>query len=278
MSSGDTGAEWMSKIAESFQALRARREGAFIPYITLGDPTAEASLRLIRILDENGADIIELGIPYSDPLADGPTIQASHHRALSVGMNTDKALHLVAEARAVTHKPLVLLNYYNLILQRGVEQFFKDAATAGANGVIVPDLPVEESGEALVAAAQHGVDLIFLIAPTTGELRLQRILQVSRGFIYLVALLGVTGARDALSTLTRETISRITHHTQRRIPIAVGFGISRPSHVREVLEAGADGAIVGSAIIDRYATRGEMEAGFKAVAEFAREPKEATRL
>lgn len=248
-----------------------------MPYITLGDPTAEATLKLIRILDESGADIMELGIPYSDPLADGPTIQASHQRSLSARITTDDALRLVKEARIITRKPLVLLTYYNLILQRGVERFFRDAAAVGVNGVIVPDLPVEESSEALKTSVKCGIDLIYLVAPTTDDRRLQKILQVSRGFIYLVALLGVTGVRDTLSSLTRETITRIGRHAHGRIPVAVGFGISQPSHVKEVLSAGADGAIVGSAIIDLYAAHlGRPEVGFRAVAEFARELKAAT--
>ncbi|MEM3736532.1 MAG: tryptophan synthase subunit alpha [Candidatus Bathyarchaeia archaeon] len=271
------GAEPVGEIAEKFGELRSKSEGALISYITLGDPTVEASLKLVKILNKSGADIIELGFPYSDPLADGPTIQASHQRALSNGVNTDVAFRLVEKARGITTNPLVLLIYYNLVFQRGVERFFREAAEARVGGIIIPDLPVEECGEALEASRRHGVDLIQLVAPTTGELRLQKILKASSGFIYLVAILGVTGAREILSNLTMETVKRITRYTCGKIPVAVGFGISRPSHVRDVLAAGADGVIVGSVIIDRYATSlNNLEAGFLAVGELVRELKSAT--
>ncbi|WP_309493421.1 tryptophan synthase subunit alpha [Candidatus Hecatella orcuttiae] len=242
----------MSRIQETFNQLKKRKEGALITFTTLGDPSLRRSVQLARRLAESGADILELGLPFSDPVADGPTIQASYQRALKAGMNTHRALEAVRKLRDKVKTPLVLLSYYNPVLRRGVAGFFRDFAEAGLDGVVVPDLPVEEAEPVSKAGKDAGVNLIFLVAPTTTERRLEKIVKAAEGFLYLVSLLGVTGARESLSALTKKTISRIAKHVEARIPVAVGFGISKPPHVREVIAAGADGAIVGSALIDLY--------------------------
>lgn len=242
----------MSRIQETFIQLKKRREGALLTFTTLGDPSLRCSVQLAQRLAESGADILELGLPFSDPVADGPTIQASYQRALKAGMNTNRALEAIRGLRGKVKAPLVLLSYYNLILRRGVAGFFRDFAEAGLDGMIIPDLPVEEARLVSKAGKDTGVNLIFLVAPTTMERRLEKIVKATEGFIYLVSLLGVTGSRESLSSLTKKTISRIAKHVGARVPVAVGFGISKPQHVREVIAAGADGAIVGSALIDLF--------------------------
>lgn len=240
----------MSKIEQKFIELEKKNEKALIPFITLGDPSPEFSLKIVRTLVDSGADIIELGIPFSDPIADGPTIQASSMRSLANGMTPDLAFNLVKEIRGFTNIPLVFLTYYNIVFQRGVNRFFHDCSECGIDGVIIPDLPVEEAALALEASRKTNVDLIFIVTPATSESRLSKILQVARGFVYVVSLFGVTGARKKLSEITLETLKKIKPYTKGKIPVSVGFGISKPEHVKELILAGADGAIVGSAIID----------------------------
>ena len=243
----------MVDIQEKFRELRQRGKGVFIPFITLGDPEPDFTPTLARAILRSGGDILELGIPFSDPIADGPTIQAATDRALKGGMNTETAFTLAKEIRRHTDKPLVFLSYYNIVLKYGVKTFFRDMEDVDVEGMIIPDLPVEEAGAALEAAKIYGRDLILLVAPTTTEARLNKILAKASGFVYLVSLLGVTGARGMLKDVTTRALRRIKPHLRGRIPVAIGFGISKPDHVREIVEAGADGVIVGSAIIDLLA-------------------------
>ncbi len=269
----------MKDLEETFKELKKKGEGAFIPFITLGDPEPEFTLHLAKAVLENGADILELGIPFSDPVADGPTIQASSERALRSGMNPEFAFTLTEKIRRSTDKSLVFLSYYNIVLQYGVDAFFREMEDVGVQGIIIPDLPIEESSQVLKVAEAHNRDLIFLVSPTTTDVRLKRILVVARGFIYLVSLLGVTGARGTLQEITTKTIGRVKNQILKEIPIAVGFGISKPSHVREVIRAGADGAIVGSAIIDLLAKNLEdREMALQAISTYTREMKNATKL
>jgi len=248
------------KIREKFNELKNKNEGALIAYICAGDPSPQATERYVEALVRGGADIIELGLPFSDPVADGPTIQAGIERALNGGMTPDVYFRIVGALN--TDVPLVVMTYYNLIFRRGVEKFVKDCVASGISGIIVPDLPAEESGELSVLCKENDVDLIFLIAPTTTESRMKRILAQGSGFIYLMARLGVTGARSDISGSTRDLIRRVRTKT----PKAVGFGISNRRQAAEMISAGAEGVIVGSAFVDIIASGKEVEQRLEALA------------
>jgi len=254
------------KISEKFSELKKKKQGALIAYICAGDPTPDATKEYVTALVRGGADIIELGLPFSDPTADGPTIQAGIERALNGGMNPDIYFRTVASLKM--HIPLVVMTYYNIIFKRGLEKFVKDCAASGISGIIVPDLPPEESGELAGFCKKNDVDLIFLVAPTTTDERLKRILADAKGFIYLVARLGVTGARTDVAASTRELIQRVKTTT----PKAVGFGISSGKQAAEIIQAGADGVIVGSAFVDIIASGKDVPERLEAL---ARELKEA---
>ena len=231
------------KISEKFDELREKKEGALIGYVMAGDPTFEASSEVVKALAKGGADIIELGFPFSDPVADGPTIPVAGQRALAEGMDIERYF---AFARALeVDVPLVCMTYYNPVFRYGVEKFVENAAEAGISGLIIPDIPVEEAADLKTGCDAHGLDLIFLVAPTTTEARIRKILQRGSGFIYLVSRLGVTGARDDVAGSTKELLSRVNTD----IPKAVGFGISTGEQAAEVRKAGADGVIVGSAFV-----------------------------
>jgi tryptophan synthase alpha chain len=245
----------LSRINEKFEELKRKNEGALIGYLTLGDPDIETSKKLIRCLLEN-VDLLEIGIPFSDPIADGPTIQAAIDRALKAGVNTDIAFEAVAELRnGGVEEPLVFMTYYNIILQYGEERFIKRCSKVGVDGIIVCDLPIEEAEGILQQCEKYGVDFIFLIAPTTTEERIKKIVSRAKGFIYLVSVLGVTGARGELQERTVEVTKWASQYVD--IPLAVGFGISKKEHVQRVLEAGAQGAVVGSAFVDIIARKGK---------------------
>ena len=239
----------MNKLEKNFAGLRKQKKKAFIVFITAGDPTEKRTIELARVLAESGADVIELGLPFSDPLADGPTIQKAGERALSGGMNTDRYFSLTARIGRELDVPLVCLTYYNIILQYGLEKFAQSCRKNGVSGVIVPDLPVEEAGPFLSSCRKSKVNLIFLVSETTTGGRMEKILSKASGFVYAVAILGTTGARDRVSGKLRGLIRRVKSKT--RLPVAVGFGISRPEHAREVLSYGADAVIVGSAIVKK---------------------------
>lgn len=231
------------KISEKFSELREKKEGALIGYVMAGDPSAEATCGIVRALVNGGADIIELGFPFSDPVADGPTIQAAGQRALAAGMDTERYFELVRDLEVEV--PLVCMTYYNPVFRYGVEKFVEHAAEAGISGLIIPDIPVEEAADLKHSCEKHGLDLIFLVAPTTTDARIRKILQRGSGFIYLVSRLGVTGARDNVAGSTKELLSRV----ETEIPKAVGFGISTGRQAAEVRKAGADAVIVGSAFV-----------------------------
>jgi tryptophan synthase alpha chain len=240
-------------IEKTFEQLKQRGGKAFIPFITAGDPDLETTIRLVPELERSGSHIIELGIPFSDPVADGPTIQRSSERALRHGYRMADYLRAVESIRHQTAIPLVLFSYFNPILQYGVENLARDARAAGVDGVLVTDLTPEEGQDYCACLAHHGLDPIFLVAPTSSEERISRIADCCRGFIYVVSRTGVTGAREALSGAVLPTLRRVRERTQ--LPIVVGFGISRPDQVQAVWEI-ADGAVVGSALIaqvEKYA-------------------------
>jgi len=223
-----------------------------IVYLCSGDPSPGATTELVRRLVRAGADIIELGLPHSDPIADGPTIQAAAQRAIAAGMNTDVYFQVAEEADVPV--PKVFMGYYNMVYARGLERFARDCAGCGITGMIVPDLPPEEAAPLKEACDKYGVDLIYLVAPNTPPARIELIAEETGGFLYLVARVGVTGARSEVLQDTRDLIARVPG----KKPKAVGFGISTPDQAADVIRAGADAAIVGSACVDLIA-RGRIE-------------------
>jgi tryptophan synthase alpha chain len=222
---------------------------AFMPYSVLGYPTRSASLEMVRILVEAGADLLELGIPFSDPLADGPTIQAATQKSLANGTTVKDCLAMSCELRQQgIDTPALLMGYINPIMAYGLEQFVAEAAEAGVDGLIVPDLPPEEAGELETMCANYGLALVYLLAPTSTPERIELVAQKSKGFIYLVSLTGVTGAREHLATGLKEFVARVRAHTET--PLAVGFGIANGEQARTVGQL-VDGVIVGSALVKR---------------------------
>ncbi|TGG93037.1 MAG: tryptophan synthase subunit alpha [Aphanocapsa feldmannii 277cV] len=240
-----------SRIRQLFAALRQRGQCALIPFITAGDPCLDQTAECLRAFQANGADLVELGIPYSDPLADGPVIQAAAARARAAGTTLDGVLTMLDGLQAELTLPLVLFTYANPLLNLGMERFCQRAAAAGASGLVVPDLPLEEARQLSRLAAGQGLDLVLLVAPTTPPDRLARIHQASRGFTYLVSVTGVTGMRSRLEARVSTLIPRLRRHSD--LPVAVGFGISGPEQALEVRRWGSDGAIVGSAFVQRIA-------------------------
>jgi len=266
----------MSRISDTFSDLERSGECAFIAYIMAGDPDPSRTPAIAKAIARY-ADVIELGIPFSDPIADGKTIQAASERALRAGMTPGRIFEIVAEIREETDVPIVLMGYYNPILHFGVERFMNKLAEGGGDGVIIPDLPIEEADDVVRYAKANGLDTIFLIAPTTPEDRIGKICAYSSGFVYLVSLLGVTGAREAISGAAK-TLIRSVVEKRPDIPPAVGFGISKPEHVREILNSGAKGVIVGSAIVELIAEhKDEPEKMISALEELCARLKAATR-
>jgi len=271
----------MTQITDQFAMLAGRQEKAFIPFLVIGDPDPDIFLDIVRGVEPN-ADIIELGIPFSDPIADGPVIQVANQRALSAGVAFSSSFALIEKIRELTEKPIVILTYANIL---GVDEQRRETlerfANTGVNGIIAADVPIEESSDLLQEMHAVGMDLIFLAAPTTREERLAKIIEAARGFLYIISVKGVTGARDTLLEETANTISRIANArgTAGTIPLCVGFGISKPAHITEVLNLGADGVIVGSAIVqiieDNLADPSLM---VEKIVEFVRDMKNATKL
>ena len=257
----------MNRIDKKFQKLRDRGASAFMPYLCAGDPTPELTAKLLLTLEGAGADLIELGVPFSDPIADGPTIQRASERALTHSISLQQILEMVASVRPQTDIPIALMSYYNPIFRMGEEAFCKAAQAAGVDGLIVPDLPPEQAQPLLEVAPQYNLATIFLVAPTSPPERMQLIASVSTGFIYCVSVTGVTGARAMLSDEVAPMITELRKHTDK--PISVGFGVSTPEQATQVSQI-ADGVIVGSAIIN--VVEGNMDNGAKlltAVKQFA---------
>jgi tryptophan synthase alpha chain len=236
----------MTRIEKRFTQLKAEGRKAFIPYITAGDPSLDLTEQLVIGLDRAGADVIELGIPFSDPIADGPVIQRATERGLRAGVTLNKVLDLARKIRQKSEIPLVLFSYYNPLLNHGLEKLAKDAAAAGVDGVLASDLTVEESREFVRAMAAAGLNTIFLVAPTSSPQRMKKIAEASTGFLYAVSRTGVTGEQQQLAGDLKDFLRALRRCTQS--PIAVGFGISRPEHVKAVWGE-ADGAVVGSSIV-----------------------------
>jgi tryptophan synthase alpha chain len=241
----------VSRITARFDALRREGRGALIPFLEAYDPDPGTSMALLRGMPGAGADLIEIGVPFTDPMADGPTIQRAGQRALKAGATLAGALAMVRDFRAEDEAtPVVLMGYYNPILSYGVDRFCTDAAASGVDGLIVVDVPPEEADEIEPQAKANGLDLIRLIAPTTDEARLPRVLAATSGFVYYVSITGITGTRTATAEHLREAIPRIRRHTA--LPITVGFGIRTPEQATEAARS-ADGAVVASALIDTLA-------------------------
>ncbi len=263
-----------TRISKRFVELRASGELGIVAYITAGDPSFDATLKFVLALAEAGADVIELGVPFSDPLADGPTIQRASERALKAGATLAGVLGLVRRIRQSSQVPLVLFSYYNPILQMGLEKFASAAESAGADGVLATDLTPEESEDYRRILAAHHLDSVFLGAPTSTDERLAKIAACSSGFLYLISRTGVTGAKDALPDDLPALLRRARGVTQ--LPIAVGFGISLPGHV-SVLGGLADAAVVGSALVSEIEKAPSVDAAATALAERVRSFKEAAR-
>lgn len=260
----------MSARIEARLRAAAARGGAIVPFVVLGDPDLTTSDRLLRALCEGGADCLELGLPFSDPPADGPVIQAADVRALDAGTRVDDCFTLLRAHAERSDVPVSLLVYWNLVLQRGVDRFYADCAAAGVDAVLVADLPLEHSGEAVAAARTHGVAPVFLATPVSSDARIRALSERAAGYLYVTARVGVTGDRadegGADPQLTAE-IARLRGLSD--LPLLCGFGISGPESVRRVLDAGADGAIVGSAVVRRVAEHaGDAEAAAAAVRAF----------
>lgn len=234
------------RIKEKFKTLKKKGEKALITFITAGDPDLETTERLVLEMEKRGADLIELGLPFSDPLADGPVIQKSSQRSLEKGTRTPQLFELIKRLREKTDIPLVILTYYNPVFSYGQEIFVKGAALAGADGLVIPDLPLEESQELRKITRENELDLIYLLAPTSSEQRIKNTARVAQGFIYCVSLTGVTGVREEFSASAENLIKDIRKHTT--LPLALGFGISTPQQAEKAAMY-ADGVIVGSALM-----------------------------
>ncbi len=264
----------MSRIQGKFEKLTAAGELGIVAYITAGDPSLDATHKYVLTLAEAGADVIELGVPFSDPLADGPTIQRASERALKSGTTLSGVLNLVRRTRESSQVPLVLFSYYNPILQMGLEKFAAGAAQAGADGVLATDLTPEESEDYRGILHAHDLDTIFLAAPTSTDERLKRIAACSSGFLYIISRTGVTGAKDSLPDELPALVRRTRQFTQ--LPIAVGFGISLPGHV-SVLGGLADAAVVGSALVSEIEKAPSPDAAATVLRERVQKLKEAGR-
>ena len=264
----------MGRIGERFARLREAGEGAFVPFVTGGDPDMETTEALVRALDANGADLIEIGVPFSDPAADGPPIQRASERALAGGSSLRKILQLVGRVRADVDAAILLMGYANPFYAMGAQGFADAAAAVGVDGVICPDLPPEEGSDLYDALERAGIDAVLLAAPTTTDERLAMLAQKTRGFLYYVSLTGVTSARPEVGSGVEAGVAAARKHAS--VPVCVGFGVSTPEHARQI-GSYADGVVVGSAIVDRIeAATGRVEA-VEAVSAFTREIKEALR-
>ncbi|KAI3668087.1 hypothetical protein L6452_43162 [Arctium lappa] len=260
-------------LSETFSKLKKEGKVALIPFITAGDPDLATTAEALKVLDSCGSDIIELGVPYSDPLADGPVIQAAATRALARGTNFDSILEMLNKVVPQLSCPIALFTYYNPILKRGVEKFMITVKEVGIHGLVVPDVPLEETEILRREASKHKIELVLLTTPTTPRERMKSIVEATEGFLYLVSSIGVTGARGTVSAKVQSLLQEIKAESSK--PVAVGFGISKPEHVKQVVGWGADGVIVGSAIVKILGEAKSPEEGLKELAEFTKSLKAA---
>ena len=256
-----------TRIADAFARIRSEGRPGLVTYTTAGDPDLPRSAEILEALDRAGADVLEVGIPFSDPLADGPVIQRATERALAAGGSLRSALTMIGDLRAAIRAPIVVFTYANPLLRYGVGEFARRAAEAGVDGVLALDLPIEEAGDVRETLAGAGIDMIFLLSPTTSDARIARAAQLGSGFLYGISRLGVTGARDQVSAGAGEMVRRIRAHTA--MPIALGFGVSRPEHVAEI-GVYADAAVVGSALVSVIARESSSPELIPRVEEYVR--------
>lgn len=257
----------MSRISERFKSLRAKREIGLVTYITAGDPDLDRSAGIITRLDRAGADVIEVGVPFSDPLADGPVIQRATERALAAGTTLRGVLAMLAATRAAVSAPTVIFSYANPILRMGLGEFVREAGRAGVDGVLTLDMPPEEGEAFRTAFAGAGIDTIFLLSPTTTVERIRRASMLGSGFLYGISRLGVTGVRDTVDDSARELAQRV--RAESTLPLALGFGLSRPEHVKTVGQW-ADAAVVGSALVKVIAEHGQASGLLDEVERYVR--------
>jgi len=264
--------ETLSKVDEKFYELKNKKKLALMPFIMAGDPNIEITTEILLKLQENGADLIELGIPYSDPLADGPVIQVAASRALKSGTTPKKVISLLESLKGKLKIPIILFSYLNPLLCFGFEKFCEMASNAGVSGLIIPDLPLEEAYKFSKIVTNYSMDLVLLVAPTTPFERMQQISNHTKGFTYLVSVTGVTGERNNMENRVENLISKLKEVNSN--PIAVGFGISTPEHVNKVREWGADGVIIGSAFVKRISSSSEKDVVYH-VGEFCKDMRKA---
>lgn len=265
----------MSRIKNKFQDLRSKNQKALIAYVMAGFPSEKDTISAVRGLVKGGADIIELGMPFSDPLADGPVIQNAGFQALQKGMNFDKFLTLVKKIRKETDIPLVLMTYTNLLYKRGYEKFISIVKNAGIDGLILPDMSVDESKDFLQAAKKHEMDTIFLISPNTTPERIKKIANASSGFLYLVSVFGTTGGQQQFQDYTTHAIKNAKKILDGKIPLGVGFGVSNPDQAKFIIKSGADAIIVGSAFL-RLIEKASSEKIESKIGSFTKSLKKAT--
>ncbi|XP_057519695.1 tryptophan synthase alpha chain-like [Amaranthus tricolor] len=266
-------AQPLAGLSETFNKLKEQNKVALIPYITAGDPDLSTTAKALKVLDSCGADLIEVGVPYSDPLADGPVIQAAATRALLHGANYDAIISMLRNVVPELSCPIALFTYYNPILKRGVGNFMSTIKDVGVRGLVVPDVPLEETEVLRQEALKYGIELVLLTTPTTPKNRMKAIVEASEGFTYLVSSVGVTGARSDVSSRVQQLLTDIKETTSK--PVAVGFGISKPEHVKQIAGWGADGVIVGSAYVRLLGEASSSEEGLKKVEEFTKSLKAA---
>ncbi|MBE9215463.1 tryptophan synthase subunit alpha [Plectonema cf. radiosum LEGE 06105] len=262
----------MTAISQRFEELRKSNTCALIPFITAGDPDLETTAKALKILDKNGASFIELGVPYSDPLADGPVIQAAATRALQNGTKLDDVLQMLKTLTPELQAPIILFTYYNPILNLGIKEFLKKVAEVGVKGLVVPDLPLEEAEKLIHSAQEFGIELTLLVAPTSSKDRISAIAKYSQGFIYLVSVTGVTGMRAGLESRVKDLLQEMRGITNKAI--GLGFGISGAEQATQAKEWGADAVIVGSAFVKRLAN-GTPEEGLRSLEELCKQLKTA---
>jgi len=263
----------MNTVSQCFENLRQAGKCALIPFLTAGDPDLDTTIKALEILDRAGADLIELGVPYSDPLADGPVIQAAATRALRRGVKLGNVLDVVETVRNRVQAPIVLFSYYNPIYHQGIDRFLSRIAQAGVKGLVIPDIPLEEAETVLKPAQAYGIEVTLLVAPTSSKERISAIAQQSQGFIYLVSVTGVTGTRTEVGARVKELLPLLRSVTDK--PVCVGFGVSQPEHAKQIREWGADGVIAGSAFVRRLAEAASPEAGLAELETFCRSLKAA---
>ncbi len=268
----------MSRIGEKFAELNSKKERALIGYAVAGYPDQEQTFDVVSAMVRGGVDILELGIPFSDPIADGHTIQRASYEALQKGMTPRKALELAKRINGTLGVPLAVMTYYNILYRPGFDSFLGQARSSSVDGVIIPDLTYEESEQLKQYAVKYNMDTIFLVSPNTSARRIRTIVKLTTGFLYLVSVFGTTGERDTFERYTADAIRRVKKCGGPGIPLGVGFGVSRPEHVRFMLDAGADAVIVGSAFVNLIEESSSRQDALAKVESLARSLKEVTRV